>query len=604
MSARTSSIGDRGARWLRRLLLPLTLAQAAVLAVTFGPRISRSRDKAASRARLAIARSGTRTTVDAESALSSIAIDLPYPLAPRLRRAGPRVRGRVAVWLQRHLLETAVVGSVVSVLGVVHAWGLGRYPAFFDDEGTYVAQAYAINKLDTLAHYTYWYDHPPLGWILLAGWHRVAPTIGADTLAVTAGRQFILAVFVASTMLLYVVARRLGIRSSIALFALLVFGLSPVALHYQRMVLLDNIAVLWLLAALALSLSPGRRLSAYAGAGLCLACAALTKETFLLFLPAVLLSVYQHAAGPTRRFALVVFSTVFVSAAGFYPLFALLRGELLEGSGHISLMYAVKFQLGRAGGSVFDADSGPREVVEGWLHLDALILVVAIALLPMLLIMRRYRVVGVGLLVPLVMLLRPDGYLPAMYVIAMIPFAALALAAVSEELASDIARWVGYLPRLRHVSAAFAAALALAVPSAVAASSWVSADLQQLRTNETSPSRRALDWLSANAGRQSFLLTDDTLWTDLVTRGFRPERTVWFYKLDLDPEVPVPWWSFDYVVRTNYLAGNLHWLPRTRLVFDNSRIVAVFTSANERIEIRRVVKPNIGPGYRDIGAPR
>jgi hypothetical protein len=203
--------------------------------------------------------------------------------------------------------------------------------------------------------------------------------------------------------------------------------------------------------------------------------------------------------------------------------------------------------------------------------------------------------VGVGLLVPMAMLLRPEGYVPAMYVIAVIPFAALALAAVSEELASDIARWVGYLPRLRRVSAAFAAVLALAVPSAVAASSWVRADLHQLQTNETSPSRQALDWLSGHAATDSFLLTDDSLWTELVTRGFRPERTVWFYKLDLDPEVPVPWWRFDYVVRTNYLAGNLHWLPRTRRVFANSRVVAVFTSRNERIEIRRVVKPNFGP---------
>ena len=605
MSVRTSSIGGRVAKWLSLLLLPLTLVQAAVLAVTFGPRRPRSREEATRQERLAIARPDTWATINAEGALSTIATDRPYALAPHLRRGGPRARVQLSTWLREHVRVTAVVGSVISLLGVVHAWGLGRYPAFFDDEGTYVAQAYAINKLNALAHYTYWYDHPPLGWILLAGWHRVAPTLGADTLAVTAGRQFILAVFVASTILLYVVARRLGIRRSIAMFALLLFGLSPVALHYQRMVLLDNIAVLWLLAALALSLSPGRRLFAYAGAGLCLACAALTKETFLLFLPAVLLSVYEHAAGPTRRFALMVFSTVFVSTAGFYPLFALLRGELIEGSGHISLMYGVKFQLGRAGGSVFDAGSGPREVVEGWLHLDSYILIVAVALLPMLLIMRRYRVVGVGLLMPLAMLLRPDGYLPAMYVIAMIPFAALALAAVSEELASDIARWVGHLPRLRHVSAALAAALALVVPSAVAASSWVSADLQQLRTSETSPSRQALDWLSGHAAPESFLLTDDTLWTDLVTRGFRPERTVWFYKLDLDPEVPVPWWRFDYVVRTNYLAGNLHWLPRTRRVFDNSRVVAVFTSADERIEIRRVIKPNFRPGYRELrAAPR
>ena len=260
----------------------------------------------------------------------------------------------------------------------------------------------------------------------------------------------------------------------------------------------------------------------------------LTKETFLLFAPAVLLSVYQHAADATRRFALLIFSTVFVTAASFYPLFALLRGELFEGANHSSLMYGVKFQLSRAGGSVLDADSGPREVVEGWLRLDALILVAALALLPMLLAMRRYRVVGVGLLVPLAMLLRPDGYVLAMYVIAMIPFATLSLAAVSEELASDVERWVGHLPRLRNIIAALAAIVALAVPSAVAASSWVSAGVQQLRTDDTSASEKAIEWLSTHADRQSFILTDDSIWTDLVQRGFHPDRTVWFYN-DLIP---------------------------------------------------------------------
>ena len=78
---------------------------------------------------------------------------------------------------------------------------------------------------------------------------------------------------------------------------------------------------------------------------------------------------------------------------------------------------------------------------------------------------------------------------------------------------------------------------------------------------------------------------------DLVDRGFDRSHIVWFYKLDLDPAVSTPWWRFDYVVRSNLMAGNLDWLPRSRAVFDHSRIVAVFTTKDERIEIRRVVKP-------------
>ena len=47
----------------------------------------------------------------------------------------------------------------------------------------------------------------------------------------------------------------------------------------------------------------------------------------------------------------------------------------------------------------------------------------------------------------------------------------------------------------------------------------------------------------------------------------------------------------DLSALTNWIrSGNLGWLPPSRAVFDHSRIVAVYTTKDERIEIRRVVK--------------
>jgi len=536
---------------------------------------------------------GPSLGAEVSATAGSIAVDFPHTSEHRQRRtAGASFGNRIGIWLRTHAVELSIVGCVAVALGTVHAWGMARYPAFFDDEGTYVSQAYAVNHLGALAPYTYWYDHPPLGWILLAGWNRVIPSFGADTLAVAEGRQFILAVFIVSACLVYLISRRMGVRRSFAAFATLLFGLSPLAVHYQRMVLLDNIAVAWVLAAFALVLTPKRRLAAYAVAGLCFGCATLTKETFLLFLPALLVGIWHHAAGPTRRFALTVFSTTFVGTAGFYPLFALLRGELLEGDGHTSLMYGVHFQLSRQGaGSLLDADSGARHLVEDWLHHDPIVLVLGIALIPLLLAMRRYRLIGIALFVPVGMALRPDGYVPAMYVIGLIPFAALAIAAGCEALATVASRYSARLPRGQRLAVLLATVAIIAVPSAVAAPRWVESDLRQLQTNDVSATAQAVDWLTAHVSRESTLLTDDTIWTDLVARGYSPDRTVWFYKLDLDPSVQVPWWKFDYVVRTNLLAGNLYWLPHSKQVIDRSATVAVFTSNSERIEIRRVLKP-------------
>ena len=114
------------------------------------------------------------------------------------------------------------------------------------------------------------------------------------------------------------------------------------------------------------------------------------------------------------------------SIAGFYPLFALLRGELLSGKHHTSLLDGIRFQLSRVGGgSVFDSHSPTRHLLQTWLHLDTVMLACAVAVIVPLLAVRRLRWIGLALAVPIVMALRPGSYVPAMYVIALLPFVAL-----------------------------------------------------------------------------------------------------------------------------------------------------------------------------------
>jgi hypothetical protein len=485
---------------------------------------------------------------------------------------------------------------------------MGHYPAFFDDEGAYVSQAWAVDKLHALAPYTYWYDHPPLGWILLAGWAKLVPTFGASLYSIAAARTFMLAVLITSACLLYVVARRLGLRRVFTAFAVLLFSLSPLAVHYQRMVFLDNIAVGWLLAALALALTPARRLSAYAFAGICFACAVLTKETFLLFLPALTLAVWHGAHGQTRRFAVGIFASLFVLTAAFYPLFAILRGELLEGAHHTSLMYGVHFQLTRqGGGSLLDSHSAIRGLLDAWLRLDPILLGTAVLLMPVGLLVRRIRPVALGLVIPVAMIARPGGYVPAMYVIGLLPFAALTIAAVADWLwrpgaiisaASARAGWPRFASRGVATAATLAAVALIGGVSALAGPRWARADHEQMRMDDTAPARAAIDWLTARAGRSDRLLVDDTVWTDLVERGFDQRRTIWFFKLDLDPAIRLRWSQFDYVVRSNLLADHLYELPKVRQVFDHSRLVTVFQSHGDRIEIRRVIKPRRAAGSR------
>src|SRR5438552_3287778 len=148
-------------------------------------------------------------------------------------------------WLAARRTSLVWLAPVLGVVGAVHALGMASYPAFSDDEGTYMAQAWAVQAHHALSPYTYWYDHPPLGWMLLAGWNALVGGFEHAPSDVVIGRQAMLVVNLVSCVLVFVVARRLGFRRVAAATAVALFALSPLAVAYQRMVFLDNISVMW-----------------------------------------------------------------------------------------------------------------------------------------------------------------------------------------------------------------------------------------------------------------------------------------------------------------------------------------------------------------------
>jgi hypothetical protein len=101
----------------------------------------------------------------------------------------------------------------------------------------------------------------------------------------------------------------------------------------------------------------------------------------------------------------------------------------------------------------------------------------------------------------------------------------------------------------------------------------------------------AEEWVVGNVSKSSWLLVDDANWVDLIRRGFAAERTIWFYKMDLDPAIRPPkgWRSIDYLLATEVLRGQLAGLPRVRSAYENSEVVAVFGEGPQRVEVRAVV---------------
>ena len=517
---------------------------------------------------------------------------------PATRRA--LANGRA--WVRRHKVSLLLLGALLAVVGIVHGVNLTHMPLPVDDEGTYMAQAWSVQVHHALTPYTYWYDHPPLGWVQLAGWTWVTHGFAGSTLAIDAGRRIMLVYALVDAALLYLIARRLRLSRLWSSVAVLAFALSPLAVEYQRMVYLDNLALPWLLGAFALALTPRRRLWTFGASGACFAIAVLSKETMLLFAPALVYQVWQRSHRSTRAFCVTAAASVCTLLVAMYPLLALLKGELVPGPGHVSLASAIAFQLGgRQGtGNPLDPSSQAHSLIAGWLHVDPWLLVAGALCIPVGLVVRRFRPVALAQGIALLDVLH-GGYLPVPYVISLLPFGALLVAAAGSTLQSHSGWPADHRPRAAATAGltlgAAGALLVFLVPA------WAAGLRPLMRQDQVGPTAQAEAWVEHHVPRSDRLLTDDTVWVDLVDHGFdQPLGVVWFYKLgyvnNLDPSVRRTlaggWHAFRYVVVTPSvraaLAGSGQTaLPQVAQAVDHSVPAARFGRGVDEIVVRRIL---------------
>ncbi|MDG5803379.1 phospholipid carrier-dependent glycosyltransferase [Streptomyces ossamyceticus] len=500
--------------------------------------------------------------------------------------------------------DLLLCGLLLVGIMIVQGWNIADYPTLSDDEGTYLAQAWAVQEGRGLAHYTYWYDHPPLGWIQIAVLTWIPAQLAPESMTVGSMRAVMLVVSAVSAILVYVLGRRLSLPRWAAGLGMALFGLSPLSVVLQREIFLDNIAVMWTLLAFCLAASPSRHLWHHFGAGIAAAAAVLTKETMLLVLPAVLLTMWRHSHRDTRKFALTGAITACTLIGVSYPLFALLKGELFPGAGHVSLWDGVVYQMSRPGsGFLLTEGTGSYGVLQSWLYYDRVLPLGGLAGALLLLVTWRWSVTARALAGPALavailagMALRP-GYLPAMYVIQALPFLALVLAGGAASVTHGVLRrrrraterrpltWTRYV-----VAVALAAAAALYVVPR-----WYDGNRTAMTFDANAPYQQAAKWLGSEVedpGRTR-VLVDDALWLDLVHEGYKPGLgVIWFYKADLDPAVtktmPRGWRDLDYVVASPTVRRDAVDLPNVRAAMENSTPVATFGTGEDRIEIRRI----------------
>lgn len=496
-------------------------------------------------------------------------------------------------WIKKHWVSIEVLLVLLFVVGLVNAWNLHGWPARLnDDEATYVDQAWAFLNNGTLSHYTYWYDHPPMGWILIAAYAWV--TDGFDRLPSTimVGREAMWFVTMVSCALVYMLVRRLNLSRYTAVGAVLIFGLSPLAIYEHRMAFLDNPATMWLLAAMVLALSPKKGLSAAMGAGICLALAVLTKETIGIMLPIVIWLMWRNSDKRTRVWNLSVFVTIFGLLGFSYILFAILKGELIPGPDHVSLGWALWYQfIGREGsGSVFDPASDSYRLVHVWFALDFWLLWSGLAAAFAGLFVKKLRPFAIAVLLQVSIVFK-GGYLPSPYVIAVIPFMSVMVAGVLEALWSNgepiasSAKKLFIVARRSVMVATCVVLIVFMVPAAI------SNIRSQSFSDGDKASRQATEWLMNNIGKDDVVIVDDYIWGDLKLAGYNP---VWYWKTSGDPQVtsevlPEGYKNVDYIAISYTPPSTLQSLPVLDEAMKHSTVVVSFGgSSEEAITIYRV----------------
>jgi 4-amino-4-deoxy-L-arabinose transferase-like glycosyltransferase len=505
--------------------------------------------------------------------------------------------------------STYLLIAALAVAFIAHAYNMFNYPLYLGDEGIYVEQAWAVLRQGRLSPYTYFYDHAPAGWLMIAAWILLLPKqFLSFGLAVNSGRVLMLLLHVASTYLLYRTTKRLSGSDLAAFGAAIVFSLSPLALFYQRMVLLDNIMTFWVLLSLHLALAHRGRVMTLVASGFAFGLALLTKENAIFFAPVLGYLLYTEAKGrPNFRFVVAGWTFTTWGILSLYPLYAFLKDELLPSSlasltmqnagEHVSLIDTLLWQATRSQGSVLDPSSLFWVFSFGrWLPKDSFILAAGGAAILINVIigmlnprLRRNYLVVAGMALAYAFYLARGSFMLEFYVVPLLPFLSMNLAVATQ-------RVFNVLPGRYTGSVMFV--VCLVVLSGV----YIYDDRDHFTLNLTQLQTHQLRFIRETIPGDARVVIDDDLWVDLHERNgklpvYPNSHSHW--KVTGDPDIRDKllrgdWRNIDYIVMSNKMLETLLInRGQEQMVLealDNSDIIYRYQKGDVAVEVWKVRK--------------
>jgi 4-amino-4-deoxy-L-arabinose transferase-like glycosyltransferase len=471
----------------------------------------------------------------------------------------------------------AVLLAVSLVSGLVtHGYNLFHYPLFITDEGIYVQQAWSIVNEGRLSPYTYFYDHAPGGWMAMAAWANLLPgQFQAFGNEINSIRVLMLLVHVVTVGLLFGIVRVFSGSAVGAFIAAFAYNFSPLAVYYQRMVLLDNLMVFWVLLAAYLLARKEARVTTGMMAGLAFGIAMVTKENAIFFTPALGYLVHRQAKGRrNRRFVMSFWWIALAVPVSAYILFALLKNELFPGglnfdrdnppADHVSLLYSIWWQLNRTAPE--GANTFLTMMRGSWMPRDHVLLIAGgVSVLAVLWLWLRDRQGRPGNLVTALLALGYAFYLARgsqlldFYIAPILPLLAMNLGVLCGHMANRMTVAV------RSTATTCAVGVTLLLPGAFLLHHDTEGRLQFqdfYHLHVTTMQEQQIDFVRANIRPDARIIMDDDIWTALHDRKPAFPRAHSHFKASSDPDVRdklfrSDWRNIDFVVMSNKMRQSM-----------------------------------------------
>lgn len=506
--------------------------------------------------------------------------------------------------------EIVIILSLVIGAIAVHSFNLFGYPAYTEDEGTYLSQAWSLLTQGRIAPYTYWYDHTPFGWILMSLWSFLTGGFFTFGLSVNSGRVLMVVLNALSTYFVYRITKNLTGRTEAGIAAALIFAFSPLSITFQRRVFLDNIMILWLLISLFFLTKPFK-LRNIIISSITFGLAILSKETAFLFLPFFAVLVYKLAHQFNRSFATANWLFIAIFLVSLYPLLAILKGEFFPSDSlvgadgpHVSILQTIGFQMSRSGGFFLSPDSTFMSAFKNsWLRADSFYIILGIitTLINLIFFRNIWTIfLGSSTLLYILFLIR-GGVVLDLYIIPLLPLFALNIGL----FVAQIGEFLKQRFKLKYLSLLLSFFIGLAIYYQLKNSNYL------FTANQTVNEIAAVEWAKNNIDPQSLLLIDNYAYVDLndplINTSDKLFGAQYYVKIDNDPEIKQQvikndWRSIDYLLVTPAFIKTMNDenLELVKLAYDNSFVVKTFDQYDGKsdpypVEIRQVDNRKIQP---------